>query len=158
MVLYFFFGAKETSLRGYIDLGMAENIDNRRSTIGYVLTFARAEISWASKLQQVVSLSTTKAEYIALTEGAKEFILLQRLFGDFDCPQQGLALYCDSKSAIDLAKNAVFLSETKHIEVWYHFIGSKLDKGKLWVLKINTKENPSDALTKVVPREKFKFY
>ena len=101
---------------------MAGNLDNRRSTTGYVFTFARAAISWASKLQQVVSLSTTEAEYIALTEAAKELIWLQRLFSDFDYPQQGSALYCDSKSAIDLAKNVVFHSRTKRIEVRYHFI------------------------------------
>lgn len=136
---------------------MARNLDNRISTIGYVFTFARAVISWASKLQQVVSLSTTEVEYIALTEGTKELIWLQCLFGDFDCPQQGSTLYCDSKSSIDLAKNAVFHSRTKHIEVRYHFIRSKLEEGKIWVLKINTKENPSDALTKVVQREKFEF-
>ena len=105
----------------------------------------------------MVSLSTTEAEYIALIEGAKELIWLQCLFGVFDCPQQGSALYCDSKSAIDLAKNAVSHSRTKHIEVRYHFIRSKLEEGKLQVLKINTKENPADALTKVVPREKFEF-
>ena len=114
-------------------------------------------ISWASKLQQVVSLSTTEAEYIALTEGAKELIWLQCLFGDFDCPQQGSTLYCDSKSAIDLAKNAVFHSKTKHIEVHYHFIRSKLEEGKHQVMKINTKENPNGALTKVVSQEKFEF-
>ena len=151
------FGDKDTTIRGYTDSDMAGNLDNRRSTTGYVFTFAGAAISWASKLQQVVSLSTTEAEYIALTEAAKELIWLQRLFSDFDYPQQGSALYCDSKSAIDLAKNAVFHSRTKHIEVRYHFIRSKLDEGKLQVLKINTKDNPADALTKVVPREKFEF-
>jgi hypothetical protein len=151
------FGGKDTSLRGYTDSYMAGNLDNRRSTTSYVFTFSGAAIIWASKLQQVVSLSTTEAECIALTEGAKELIWLRRLFGDFDCPQQGSALYCDSKSAIDLAKNAVFHSRTKHIEVRYHFIRSKLDEGKLRVLKINTKENPADAFTKVVTREKFEF-
>ena len=111
------FGGKETSLIGYTDSDMAGNLDNRRSTTGYVFTFAGAAISRASKLQQLVSLSTTEVEYIALTEGAKELIWLQHLIGDFDCPQQESALYCDSKSAIDLAKNAVFHSRTKHIDV-----------------------------------------
>ena len=74
------------------------------------------------KVAKLVSLSTTKAEYIALTKGEKELIWLQCLFGDFDCPQQGSALYCDSKSAIDLAKNVMFHRRTKHVEVWYHFI------------------------------------
>ena len=108
-------------------------------------------ITWASKLQEVVSLSTTEVEYIALTKGEKYLIWLQHLFGDFDFPQQGSTLYCDRKSAIDLAKNVVFHSKTKNIEVWYHFIRSKLDEGKLQVLKIHLKENQADALTKVVP-------
>ena len=98
----------------------------------------------------MVSLSTTEAKYISLTKGAKGLIWLQRLFGDFDCPQQGSALYCDSKSAMDLAKNAVFYRRTKHILVCYHFIQSKLEGEKIQGLQINTKENPADALTKVV--------
>ena len=79
----------------------------------------------------MISLSTIEVEYIALTEGEKYLIWLQHLFGDFDFPQQGSSVYCDSKSAIDLAKNVVFHRRTKHIEVCYHSIQSKLDEGKI---------------------------
>ena len=70
------FGGSETILHGYVDVDMACDKDNRRSTTGYVFTVGRTTVSWISKLQQVVALSTTKAEYVAATEASKEMIWL----------------------------------------------------------------------------------
>ena len=110
---------------------MAGDLDKRRSTIGYVFTFVGATISWDSRKQQVVALSSTKAEYIALTEGAKELIWLQRLFGELGFQQSNFTLFSDSKSAIHLAKNSAFHSHTKHIETRFHFICHALEEGRL---------------------------
>ena len=70
------FNNKTLYICRYIDFDMDGDLD-KRSTIGYVFTFVRAAISWASRKQQVVALSSTEAKYIALTEGAKELIWLQ---------------------------------------------------------------------------------
>ena len=72
------FGGSNTILQGYVDANMASDKDSKRSTIGYVFTVGGTIVSWISKLQQVVALSTTKAEYVVATDASKEMIWLQR--------------------------------------------------------------------------------
>ena len=71
-----FFGGSNISLQGYVDADMAGDKDNRRSTTGYVFTVGGTTVSWVSKIQSVVALSTTEAEYVAATEASKEMIWL----------------------------------------------------------------------------------
>ena len=68
------FGGSNISLQGYVDADMAGDRDNRRSTTGYVFTVGGTAVSWVSKIQSVVALSTTEAEYVAATEASKERI------------------------------------------------------------------------------------
>jgi hypothetical protein len=75
------FGGSDTFLQGYVDLDMAGDKDNRRSTTGYVFTIGGTTVSWISKLQKVVSLSTTEAEYVAATEASKEDDLVTKVYG-----------------------------------------------------------------------------
>jgi hypothetical protein len=72
------FGGSDTFLQGYVDLDMTGDKDNRRSTTGYVFTIGGTIVSWISKLEKVVALSTTEVEYVAATEASKEMIWLQR--------------------------------------------------------------------------------
>ena len=72
------FGGSDTVLQGYVDADMAGDKDNRRITTGYVFTIGGTAVSWISKLQQVVALSTTKVEYVVVTQATKEIIQLQR--------------------------------------------------------------------------------
>ena len=72
------FGGLDTVLQGYVDADMAGDKDNRRSSTWYVFTVGGTTVSWISKLQQVVALSTTEAEYVAATEASKEMIWLHR--------------------------------------------------------------------------------
>ena len=96
------------------------------------------------------SLSTTEAEYMAMTEAMKEAIQLQGLLDDLGIDQDLLKINCDSMSAIYLAKNQVYHAWTKHIDVRFHFAREILDEGDIELLKIHTTENPADMLTKVV--------
>jgi hypothetical protein len=68
------FGGSDTFLQGYVDSDMVGDKDSRRSTTGYVFTIGRTTISWISKMQKVVSLSTTEVDYVAATEASKEMI------------------------------------------------------------------------------------
>ena len=95
-----------------------------------------------------------QAEYVAATEASKEMIWLQRFMEELGKKQENSSLYSDSQSAIHLAKNSVFHSRTKHIELKYHFIRSVLDEELLKLEKIHTSQNPADMLTKRVTREK----
>ena len=69
-----FFGGSNISLQGYVDANMAGDRDNRRSTTGYLFTVGGTTVSWVSKIQSVVALSTTEAEYVAVIEASKEMI------------------------------------------------------------------------------------
>lgn len=140
---------------GYCDSDYAGDLDKRRSTTGYLFTLAKAPVSWKSTLQSTVALSTTEAEYMAITEAVKEAIWLYGLLKDLGVGQKQLEVYSDSQSAIHLAKNQVFHARTKHIDVRYHFVREILEEDEILLQKIPTKENPADMLTKVVTRAKF---
>jgi hypothetical protein len=128
--------------------------DSRRSTIGYVFIVGGTIISWISKLQKVVALSTMEVEYVVVAEASKEMIWLKRFMEELGKKQENIRLYCDSESAIDLAKNSTLHLNTKHIQLRYHFIRSILEDGHLKLEKIHTSQNPAYMLTKGVTREK----
>ena len=140
---------------GYCDSNYAGDLDKHRSTTGYVFTLAKAPVCWRSTLQSTVALSTTEAEYMALTEAVKEAIWLQGLLGELGILQEHVKVYCDSQSAIMLAKNQTYHARTKHIDVRYHFIREVIEKGGVCIQKIRTTENPADMLTKAVDSIKF---
>ncbi|MCO5588628.1 hypothetical protein L7F22_042585 [Adiantum nelumboides] len=106
------YGGGELSIKGYVDSDYASCVDNRKSTIGWIYTFAGSAISWSSVLQDCTSISTTEAEYVALSEACKEAIWLACLVKDLGLEQCLPVLHCDSQSAIALAKNPVFQNKT----------------------------------------------
>jgi hypothetical protein len=126
----------------------------RRNTIGYVFTVGGTTLSWISKLQKVVALSTIEAEYVVATQTSKEMIWLQRFMEELRKKKENRRLYCDRESVIHLAKNSSLHSKTKNIHLGYHFIRSVLEYGHLKLEKIHTSHNPTDMLTKGVTREK----
>ena len=149
------FGNSDAFVVGNFDTEYAGNVDNMRSTSGYVFIFVGGAISWRSCLQDCTSSSTTEAEYVAASEASKEALWLAHLVGALDKGQQIPVLYCDSQSVIALAKNPVFHSKTKHIEVRYHFIRDVLTNKRIELVKILIDDNPLDALTKSLATERF---
>ena len=109
-------------------------------------------------MQSVLAISTTKAECVAATEASKEIIWLQRFMDDLGKKHDMGTLYSDSQSAIHPVKNSKFHSRTKQIKLKYHFIRSVLEDGQLKLENIHTSQNPIDMLTKVVTREKLRFF
>jgi hypothetical protein len=142
---------------GYVDYDFAGDLDKRRSTSGYVFTLAGGAISWMSKLQNIVALSTTEAEYVAASHACKEAVWLKGLFGEFGRMQDKVKLLCDSQSAIHLAKNPAYHSKTKHIPIKYHFVRQVIDEGGVSLEKVHTKENCTDMFTKPVLLEKLQW-
>ncbi|WJX14008.1 ABC-type xenobiotic transporter [Trifolium repens] len=138
------------------DADFGGEVDRRRSTTGYIFTVGTGAVSWISRIQKIVALSTTEAEYVAVTEASKELIWLQGLLTELGFIQEKSVLYSDSQSAIHLAKNSAFHSRTKHIGLRYHFIRSLLEDEVLTLSKIQGSENPADMLTKVVTIDKLK--
>eukprot|EP00253_Pinus_taeda_P014092 PITA_14092 len=141
----------------YVDSDFAGDLDKRRSTSGYVFTLAGGAISWMSKLQNIVGLSTTEAEYIAASHACKEAIWLKGLFGEFGRLQDSIKLFCDSQSAIHLAKNPAYHSKSKHILIKYHFVRQVITERGVSLEKVHTKENCADMFMKPVLLEKLRW-
>ena len=118
-------GDTQCLVTGYSDSDYAGDVDTRRSMTGYVFTLGGSVVSWKATLQPTVTLSTTEAEYMALTEAAKEGIWLKGLVSDLGLHHDQATVYCDSLSAICLAKDQVHHERTKHIDVRYHFLRSE---------------------------------
>jgi hypothetical protein len=141
-------------IHGYCDSDYAGDIQTRRSTSGYVFLSAGAAISWSSKKQRSVALSTTEAEYVAMSEACKEAIWLQRLMDDLGRKLDGpMLLLSDNQGAIALVRNPEFHQRTKHIDVRHHFIRELVnDEGVINPQYCPTSEMTADGLTKALPR------
>jgi hypothetical protein len=139
----------------YVDADWASDPTDRRSITGYVFMISGGAISWSSKKQTSVALSSTEAEYMAAAAAAKEAIWLRTFLKELDMlSTQPTTLLIDNQSAMALAKNAVFHNRTKHIAIRYHFIREKLDDGELAAEYVPTNNQVADVLTKPLAREK----
>jgi hypothetical protein len=99
------FGGLDIVLQGYVDSDMAGDKDSRMSTTGYAFTIGGIEVSWISKIQKIVALSTIEVEYFAAIEASKEMIWLQSFMKKLGKKKENTRLYCDNESVIHLAKN-----------------------------------------------------
>lgn len=113
-------------------------------------------ITWKATLQSVVALSTTEAEFTAVTEAIKEALWLKGFISELGIRQDKVVVHCDSQSAIHLSKHQVYHERSKHIDVKMHFVRDVLAKGDVSLEKISTGDNPADMLRKSLPQAKFK--
>lgn len=143
-------------LTGYTDSDWAGSIDDRKSTSGYVFFLGTKPISWSSRKQKTVALSSAEAEYVSASDAACEAIWLRRILNDVEQVEKGpTTILCDNMSAIAMTKNPVFHSRTKHIELRHHFIRDLVQDGEVSLKFINTNEQVADIFTKSVSTEKF---
>lgn len=122
---------------------------------GFVFKVWGNTVCWKSNLQSVVALSTTEAEYMALSSAVKETIWLKGICDEMGFKKDSVEVHCDSQSALALAKNAVHHERTKHIATKFHHIRDVVAEGDVVLSKIHTSKNPADFLTKAFPRPKF---
>ena len=109
-------------LIGYIDSDNGGIIDDRKSTSGYTFHFGTGVVSWASKKQSIVTLSSAEAEYVAAISAACQAVWMRRVLKDLSQNhQEPTTIFCDNNSAIALSKNHVFHKRTKHIDTRFHF-------------------------------------
>jgi len=112
-------------------------------------------VSWHSKLQKCVALSATEAEYIATIEVGKEMPWRKWFHQELELKQKEYVVFCDSQSGINMTKNSMYHSYTKHIDVRYHSLRSVTEEKLMMLNKIHTDRNVTDMLTKVIPSGKF---
>ena len=115
-------------------------------------------MSWSSKRQSIVTLSTAEAEYVAATHAAKEAVWLREFITEIFQPYGPMTLYSDSQSAIALARNEQYHARTKHIDIRFHFIRYVIEAGKITLEYCPTEDMVADTLTKALPSAKAKHF
>ncbi|GKU96986.1 hypothetical protein SLEP1_g10166 [Rubroshorea leprosula] len=127
----------------------AGDLDDRKSTSGFVFMLGSGAISWSSKKQPIVTLSTTEAEYVAATSCACQAIWLRRIMEELELNQhEATSIYCDNSSAIKLSKNPVLHGRSKHIHVRYHFLCNLVEDGTIELIYCRTEDQVADIFTK----------
>lgn len=136
-------------LRAYSDADWAGDPTDRRSTTGFCFLLGDSLISWRSKKQTVVARSSTEAEYRALADTTSELLWLRWLLQDMGVSiSTATPVYCDNRSAIQIAHNDVFHERTKHIEIDCHFVRHHLLQGSLQLRSISSHDQLADIFTK----------
>ena len=149
--------SRDGSLETFSDTDYASDKETRKSTSGIVCKYANAAITWQSKHQHCVALSTTEAEYVSATLGAKQIIWLKKLFIECKIKYVNYLLNVDNTSALKLIKNPEFHHRSKQIDVRYHFIRDLYNKGEVDVKYIKSEEQLADILTKALPKTRFEY-
>ena len=117
---------------------------------GSCLLLLAGAISWHSKLQKCIVLSTTEAKYIALTKADKETLWMKRILQELGLKQDEYMVNCDSQSVLELSKNAIYHCRTQHIDVRYHWIRDVVNEQEICLKKIPIDKSPTDKLSKAV--------
>ena len=145
----------EQSIIGYSDSNYADDVDDRKSVGAYVFLLFGGAISWQAKKQSTVALSSTEAEYMAVTQAAKEALWWRAFMTSLGCPTLSPStLYSDNQGCIALSKNPEYHSRTKHIDVKHHFVRQCVENGSLTLAFVGTNEMAADILTKALSRDK----
>jgi hypothetical protein len=148
------YGGERHDLHGYTDADGASQ-EHRRAISGYAFIIDGGAVSWRSKKQELVTLSTAEAEYVAATHAAKESIWLRRLTGEILPPDADpMTLHCDNQAAIKLAQDDNYHARTKHIDIRYHFIRDVVERKLIALEYCPTEDMTADILTKALPRWK----
>lgn len=143
-------------LTGFSDADWAGDVNDRKSTSGYLFMMSGAPISWKTKKQTCVALSTAEAEYIALSAATQEVTWLRQLLNDMLIQQaKPTTLYEDNQSAICIAQNPQYHTKTKHIDIKYHFIREKVLDNTIELSYCPTNDMLADMLTKGLTFDKF---
>lgn len=140
----------ENIIEGFADSDYANDILSRKSRTGYMIKFYGMPISWKSKKQETVALSTAEAEYVSLSCCVSELIGFRNFLNEFKIMVNEVTVYCDNRSAIFMAEN--FYSKVKHIDIRYHFVRELLKSKSLKIVYIPSDENPADMFTKCSSR------
>ena len=140
---------------GYSDADWGRDLDSRRSTTGVIILLNDATVVWRSSKQQTVALSTMEAEYMALTDAAKEIKWIRQLFDELHygiTPRPSTILKTDNQGALALAKNPVHHTRSKHIDIKHHYIRETIAQGIVWLKHVSTSDMAADFLTKPLGR------
>ena len=137
-------------LLGYSDSNYAGYKVTQKSTTGTCQFIGRSLVSWSSKKQNFIALSTAEAEYVAAGAYCAQLLWMKQTLKDFGCELTKIPLLCDNKSIIKLTNNPVNHSRTKHIDIWHHFLRDHKAKGDIAIHHVSTEKQLADIFTKLL--------
>ena len=147
-------GNKE--LLAYTDSDYAGDLEDRKSTSGFSFLLSSGAVSWSSKKQPVVTLSTTEAEFIVVASCACQALWLRRMLEKLNHASTGATvMYCDNSSTIKLSRNPVMHGRSKHIDVRFHFLRNLTRDGVVTLLHCHSQDQLADIMTKPLTRVAF---
>jgi hypothetical protein len=146
---------RESGLLGYADADYGGDTDTRRSTTGFVFILNSGPVSWQSKLQPTVALSTAEAEYMAASAAAREALWLRKLLGDFEIHVDCISIMGDNQAALHMLKHPVASMRSKHIDIMHHFARERMERGEVNFEYVRTDEQLADIFTKQLPQVTF---
>ncbi|GKE26890.1 retrovirus-related pol polyprotein from transposon TNT 1-94 [Tanacetum coccineum] len=141
----------------YADSNHAGDNVDRKSTSGICTFVGSCLTSWFSKKQTALALSTTEAEYVSAGKACQQALWMKQALIDYDVRLDDVPIMCYNKGAIDLSKNLVQHSRTKHIEIRHHFLRDNVQKGHISIEKVTSVDNIADILTKPLKRKSFNY-
>ena len=145
----------EPILSGYCDADWAGSADDRKSTFGGCFFLENNLVSWFSKKQNCVSLSTAEAEYIAAGSSCSQMIWMKQMLTEYNVTQDVMTLYCDNLSTINISKNPIQHSRTKHIDIRHHFIRDLVEEKTIKLEHVATELQLADIFTKALDANQF---
>lgn len=144
------YNCNDDELVGFCDADWGGDLTDRKSTTGYCFKYANCLVSWCSKKQSTVSISSTEAEYVAMSMAGAEACWLSNMLCSFNIKNVTPAiLFCDNQSAMVIA-NTNTVKRLKHIDIKYHFIRELIEKQKICLKYVKTEEQIADMLTKAL--------
>ncbi|KAJ8751551.1 hypothetical protein K2173_016789 [Erythroxylum novogranatense] len=147
----------DEELMAFTDSDYAGDIEDRKSTSGYVFLMNGSAVAWSSKKQPIVTLSTTEAEFVAAAGCACQAVWMRRILKELGYTQKGCTtVMCDNSSAIKLSKNPVLHGRSKHIDVRFHFLRNLTKDGAIEMVHCGTHDQIADLLTKPLKLDAFK--
>lgn len=154
--IFLVYGGGELRVDGYTDSDFQSDVDDRKSTSGYVFTLNGGAISWKSCKQDTTADSTTEAEYIAASEASKEAVWIKKFvteLGVVPIIESPIPLYCDNNGAIAQAKEPRSHQKSKHIERRFHMIREIIGRGDVSIQRVASIDNVADPLTKALTQQ-----
>ena len=146
----------EKKLLAFTDSDYAGDLEDRKSTSGYVFLLSSGAVSWSSKKQPIVTLSTTEAEFVAAAACACQAVWMRRILKKFGHSQEGsTTVMCDNSSTIKLSKNPIMHGRSKHIDVRFHFLRDLTKDGEVELVYYGTQDQVTNLMTKPLKLDAF---
>ena len=141
-------GSSNEEIIAYSDSDWAGDKESRKSITGNFVTCAQGPVSWVSRKQKTVALSSTEAEYMALSDCSRQLIWIKQLLKELQFNSDIPILHGDNQGSLFWSENAVTEKHSKHIDIRYHYICNLIEQKKIILNFIEGKNNPADILTR----------